>query len=131
MTITATLPAEDVSNARNMSCEKELVNRLISIAYIDGEFRQVVDARFYMGRSANSSKVYCSIWVSYPDHWTSGHGTASGYGYHKESAALDSAIESAGIKLDARIDGVGDSAMREAIEAITRACGYDTFHITQ
>ena len=53
--------------------------------------------------------------------YCSGHGKAGGYGYHKESAALQEAIESAGIKLRSPIDGAGDSAVRGAMEAINRA----------
>lgn len=71
--------------------------------------RVIVDCRMYMGKSASASAVHCSLWVQYvknaPETWsdgyasTSGSGVASGYGYHKSSAALASAISSAGIEL--------------------------------
>ncbi len=65
----------------------------------------VVDCRIYTGRSASASTVYCSLWVTRKQPWpdgntrTSGKGTATGHGYHKASAALEAAIDSAGIKL--------------------------------
>ena len=66
--------------------------------------------------------------------------SAGGYGYHKESAALDSAIKSAGIELygsnystwgdskpdykrRAHIGGCGNGSMLTALKAIARAAG--------
>ena len=50
-----------------------------------------------------------------------GSGTASGYGYHKPSAAAGEAIAKAGIKLSEPIDGRGDSSIRDAVLAIAKA----------
>lgn len=135
-----------LNNAKNFSQEKELVSRYL---VIDKKTEKVVvDCRCYMGRSSNSSQVYAAIWVnsivSLCDNaggfatYTSGRGTAGGYGYHKESAAIDDAISSAGFTLFGNasgygdkpdfkkichIDGVGESAIRSALLAITYACG--------
>lgn len=139
----ATLIKES-QNARNMEPQKERVNTVRVISRIIGTdkgLQTVCEARFYMARrSDGASPVYCSLWVS-GAQWTSGHGRASGYGYHKESAALQSAIDSAGIRLTgdnyrelpsdatdekmARIDGCGDSAMKSAMRAIAIAVGAD------
>lgn len=139
----ATLIKES-QNARNMEPQKERVNTVRVISRIlgtDKGLQTVCEARFYMARrSDGASPVYCSLWVS-GAQWTSGHGRASGYGYHKESAALQSAIDSAGIRLTgdnyrelpsdatdekmARIDGCGDSAMKSAMRAIAIAVGAD------
>ena len=139
----ATLVKES-QNARNMEPQKERVNTLRVISRIlgtDKGLQTVCEARFYMARrSDGASPVYCSLWVS-GNQWTSGHGRASGYGYHKESAALQSAIDSAGIKITgdnyrelpsdatsdamARIDGCGDSAACAAMRAIAIAVGAD------
>ena len=134
------------SNAKNYSQEKELVSRCL---VIDKKTEKVIiDCRCYMGRSSNSSQVYAAIWVnsiiSLCDDvdgfttYTSGHGTAGGYGYHKESAAIDAAISSAGFTLFGNalgygdkpdfkricnIDGVGEPAIRSALLAIAYACG--------
>jgi len=75
---------------------KETVNELKVLTVKKGDINEVITARFYMGRSAQASVVYCCLWVSGK---CSGYGTASGYGYHKESAALAAAITSAGIEL--------------------------------
>lgn len=129
-------------NARNYGGEKETVTTMQVIARNKrGELAVVTEARFYMGRSRSASNVYCSLWVHCGDVDVSGTGTAGGYGYHKESAALQSAITSAGIELygdcyardgedqdlekRAYIGGVGSEAMRSALLAIARAAGAD------
>jgi hypothetical protein len=91
---------------------------------LDGEgykntARTVVDARVYGTDTVNTA----CLWVSTESMHTSGSGKAGGYGYHRQSAALGCAIESAGFSLSSRIDGVGDDAMREALLAIARAVG--------
>jgi hypothetical protein len=127
-------------NGRNYGGEKELINAYSVVAVHKGRPVEAVTARAYMGRSRNASVVYASIWCRPADRnaaWAAGHGSAGGYGYHKESAAFDDAIMSAGIDLygdvygredkptkRASIAGVGESAMRDAFEAIARALGY-------
>jgi hypothetical protein len=111
------------SEARNMGNEKEVINRL-RVVWFNREEKRIetaVDARLYMGRSSSASTVYCSIWIHGTDQHWSGRGSAGGYGYHKASAALDGAIQSAGWELDTDIAGSGDSAMTEALLAIGRA----------
>ena len=135
-----------LSNAKNYSQEKELVNRYL---VIDKKTeRVIIDCHCYMGRSGNSSQVHASIWINSINPlcedadgfttYTSGRGVAGGGGYHRESAAIDEAISSAGFtlfgsasghdgKLDFKklchIDGVGDSAINSALLAIAYACG--------
>ena len=135
----------EARNARNMANDKETVDRLQVIARnARGELQTICDARFYMGRSRSASTVYCSLWVHNfgAEVDISGHGRAGGYGYHKTSAALQAAIDSAGIKLwgsaydgedenkggephRVYIDGCGDSAMRSALLAIAREARAD------
>lgn len=102
--------------------------------------RTIIDCRVYMGRSANSSQVYASVWINGDNYYIAGHGQAGGYGYDKASAAIASALSSAGIKLfghaylphDTKPDfkrhvdigGVGESACRMAFNAIAYALGY-------
>ena len=55
-------------------------------------------------------------------------GRATGYGYHKASAALQAAFDSAGVGITlagapASISGLGEAAMRDALEAVARAAG--------
>lgn len=143
-------------NARNYSNEKELVSHWSVIGKIKGELREVVTVKCYMGRSTNASTVYASLWVHVAGFYCSGKGSAGGYGYHKESAAVGEAIASAGIELYGKacgipqydynekrayteeeqkamlrkamkerchINGVGDSAIEDAIKAIAKAAG--------
>lgn len=128
----ATLSSERVENGRNYGDTKETIGRLQCVAYdpegmtYGDHFVTVVDARFYMGRSSQSSVIYCSVWVRARDGsrcW-SGHGSAGGGGYHKQSAALQDALGSAGIGLALEIHGRGERAMEDALRAIAEACGY-------
>lgn len=123
--MTATLPKNRVWNGRNLSVDKELVKAYSVIARNDkGEVIEAITVRYWMGHSRTASRVYCTVWL-HDGLGGAGHGTAGGYGYHRNSAALSAAIDSAGIKLSADIAGVGDSAERAALEATTRAMGYE------
>lgn len=117
---TAILPAEYVSNGHNYSGEKEMVGAWSAVVLDGGKMRDLVTVRTYMGRARGSSRVYASIWAPVG----SGHGHAGGYGYHKASAAIQAAIDSAGIKLSCAIDGVGETAIRDALIAICEAQGF-------
>jgi hypothetical protein len=112
---------ENVSNAVNYKGQKELVK---SYNVITDTLREIIIARCYMGRSASASTVYASIWIQSSGIYTSGKGKAGGYDYHKESAAIADAIESAGITLDANISGVGGGAIEDALKAIASALGF-------
>lgn len=128
---------------------KETVNTLQVVTVVKGEIKEVITARFYMGRSSSASVVYCCLWVG---GVCSGKGQAGGWGYHKESEALAEAIESASIELygtpykagtqcteshynhqtgkmeetkidykrPAHIDGCGSTAMVDALTDIAR-----------
>ena len=128
--ITATLPRTMQSNGKNLSCQKEMVSAMSAVALVGGKMREVVVARWYMARKSDgASPVYASIWTYGAGFDISGHGRATGCGYHKSSAALSAAIDSAGIVLSERISGVGDGAMRRALEAIARAIAGDDAEI--
>lgn len=138
----ATFPAEERHDgARNLSPDKETTRRDVAVAFDaqrergesyggrhrDDRMRQVIDARWYMGRSSQASTVYCSVWIRTRDGRTfTGHGSAGGYGYHKESAAFDEALTSAGVKLSDphSVHGCGDGPIRDAMEAVMKAAGY-------
>ena len=137
----AKFKSKEVMNGRNYADSKETVNQWNVYAVRKGEIENPVTARCYMGRSRQASTVYAAIWVHAHGVSVAGHGSAGGYGYHKESAAIQDALTSAGITLwgrvyhnygdgpvdyskQAHIDGVGDIAIRDALTAIARACGY-------
>ncbi len=128
--ITATLPSAARSNGKNLSPQKALVSAMSAVALINGKMREVVVARWYMARKSDgASPVYASIWTYGAGFDISGYGRATGGGYHKASAALSAAIDNAGIVLSERIDGVGDGAIRRALEAVARAIAGDAAEI--
>ena len=128
--ITATLSRAARSNGKNLSRQKEMVSAMSAVAAVNGKMREVVVARWYMARKSDGAPpVYASIWVYGAGFDISGSGRATGYGYHKASAALSSAIDSAGITLSERIDGCGDGAVRDALKAIARAIAGDSGEI--
>lgn len=112
---------------RDMYRKDELTRQISAIDPATG--REIVCARIYYPGSV----AYACLWIHGPKYGR-GTGKAGGYGYHKASAALDEAIKDAGIVLTgdvygrdkrnnrpASIGGVGNDAMREAVEAIARA----------
>ena len=124
------MPLVRHENGRNLSPQKELLSAMSAAALIDGKMREVVCARWYRARKSDgASPVYASIWVFGTGISISGYGRATGSGYHKASAALSAALDSAGIVLSERIDGVGDDAIRRALEAIARAIAGDAAQI--
>ena len=128
--ITAALPSAARSNGKNLSCQKEMISAMSAIAVLNGKMCEVVVARWYMARKSDgASPVYASIWAYDAGFGISGHGRATGYGYHKASAALSKALDSAGIVLSERIDGLGDGASQRALEAIARAIAGDAAEI--
>ena len=128
---------EQMQNARNYSGEKELINRIFVVS--KKTERVIVNAHFWMSASRNANTVYCSIWLSgergkaNEGYWSSGKGTAGGYGYHKQSAALQEAIHSAGIELygspynqqeTVNVDGVSVVQKVKDQRAYFGGCGY-------
>lgn len=116
------------SNAKNLSVDKETTHRLDVVVSTSGGLHQPISVRFYMGRSRNASTVYCSVWIHGRNYdsgpYVSGYGSAGGYGYCKSSAAFEAALTDAGVELSQPIGGHGMSAVRGALEAITRKLGY-------
>jgi hypothetical protein len=87
--------------------------------------RSPIIARIY--HTANTA--YACIWVHNEPIHISGGGKAGGYGYHKASAALQGALDDAGVQLSESINGRGEQAMRDALTATARALGLSGFHI--
>lgn len=113
------------SHAENLSGCKELVQALSLVVSTKDGPREVVVARFYMGRSNKASQVICSLWVWGKGISVSGKGSAGGYGYCKKSAAFDKACTSAGIELSSSVHGCGMGSAFEAMTAIAKAIGYN------
>ena len=123
---TLTKTRED-STTKNYRGDKELINSICAVIPYMGTMRsqKIVRADFYMSRSSSASVVYCTVWINGNGYHVSGSGRAGGHGYHKESAALNDALFNCGIDLYEDITGRGDAAMKDAIEAVVIALGFE------
>ena len=91
---------------------------LDSIIAISREDKILVTANTYISKTGKF--VYCIIWVYNDEQVGRGIGKAGGSGYHRASAALEFAIQDAGIDLDMDLGGAGHKAMLEAISSIAK-----------
>lgn len=95
---------------------------------------EILCARIYSTQARN----YACVWLKVPAAlnnkahcgegneglYLSGGGFAGGYGYHRPSAAIQSALENAGIFLSDDIGGRGEQAMIDALLEVARAAVY-------
>lgn len=86
------------------------------IAIIRDERSTPCRFRFYN----TGQTIHCIAWISGSEHYASGYGKASGYGYCKESAAMESAIIDSGIAMDQHWGGMGETKQREAAFSIAQ-----------
>ncbi len=102
--------------------ENNFTNQKTLFAIEKGELRELVMARFYV----TQGRHYCCVWVhsAKANVWISGGAFAGGYGYHRGSQALESALDDAGVKLSEAIGGRGDTAIDDALKAVGVALGY-------
>lgn len=127
------------SIAINLGDKKETIASRTLIAFEDGKFKELITARWYMGRSSSAMQVDCSVWfdsaIMEASHveWTdcSGRGKAGGGGYCKQSAAFEAAMRSAGIKCDQGIAGRGMSVVEDAMIALAKQQGFDVVHVVR
>jgi hypothetical protein len=116
--MTATIPKEEVRGINTNHRKEDHFSQQLSALVVNGDhIHEAVIARIY----CTNNRSYACLWVNGRSAWSSGSGFAGGGGYHKASAALQAAISNAGIHLDRSIDGVGQSAMEEAVRAIAEA----------
>jgi hypothetical protein len=99
--------------------EKGFYRQIAMVDSRDGSV--IVTARFYWPGRDGGGTCYACVWISGDSVWGRGGGKAGGYGYHKESAALEEALGRAGVKLSEGIGGRGDQAMFTALESLARA----------
>lgn len=91
----------------------------------DNEYsRSLFIVRFYHTQSAS----YCCVW-SYKNKPFNGSGKAGGYGYHRESQALENALKSCGIDFNESIGGKGYSQYESIFTLIANKLGYNNIYI--
>lgn len=111
------LNAKDAINSKAHRKEKNFMEEFIGLAVVDGKIKTAVNLRVYGTQARNTA----CLWV-HNEGWTtsgSGSGSAGGYGYHRPSAAVAEAFEKAGIELSVDINGRGDTAVQDAVLALT------------
>jgi len=92
-------------------------NAFYSVSLIDLDAGQEVAVmRLYYSKSG--ARNYACLWVFREPFYASGSGYAGGYGYHRPSAAAQTAFRKAGITLAEPIDGLGDTAIEDAMRAL-------------
>lgn len=113
------------------------------IATRKGELCEVITVRTYFNEKGSGMQpVRACVWIkpATDTAWPSGRGSASGCGYHKESAAIAEAVSHAGVRLFGSLHNyraepvdmkkpidfgcTGSSGYAEVFKAIARAAGY-------
>lgn len=106
-------------NAKAHRKEKHFDGSYMVIDMTTGNVK--VDLRLYSTQSTD----YACVWI-FQGELASGSGKAGGYGYHRASAAVWAALDSAGI----RFSGLSGSGMIvEALEMLAAKLGLDNFKI--
>lgn len=119
--IIKTANAENISNqALNARDKQALIHQTTVLAIADGAIKELAECRLYMSNSRNASRITAILWA-YGNNYACGSGHADGYGYHKQSAAVESAINAAGFELSEHIGGRGEQAMIEGLKAVALA----------
>ena len=125
----ALLPETPVHNGRSRPTASEKTDMYAVVALKGGTiYGPMVRVLCWIDREMHAATHYATIWVDSGKDNCSGFGYAHGYGYNRAPAAIDMAIQSAGIKLD-QSDHIGlldEEDVEAALSAIARAAGYDT-----
>lgn len=115
-------PAQDMLRAYRDREEKHFYTGYKVVTIVNDEMETLIDAR--LGATENCH--YSSIWLNtkytdYDYYIQYGNACASakagGWGYHRASAALDSAFHRAGMRFNVGCNGMGESAMRDCLLA--------------
>lgn len=103
--------------------------RQLSLIDLDAG-HELVTVRFY----GNGSRHYCCVWTSSRNgklDYARGSAWAGGYGYHKDSDAMEQALKVAGFNFAEHFGGTGETGEEAALEAIARFVGAERFLIVR
>nr|DAT93740.1 MAG TPA: hypothetical protein [Caudoviricetes sp.] len=116
------VPAQDMPVSYRERQEKHFYAGYKIVTIVNDKMETLIDARL----GATDNCHYASIWLNtkytnYDYHNQYGDarsaGKAGGWGYHRASAALDSAFRRAGMRFSVGCNGMGESAMRNCLLA--------------
>lgn len=86
----------------------------------------LLTVRLYTDKKGGN--VYALLWVKcWNADYRQGYGRAGGYGYHKGSAAIEYALDAAGIKLSEHVGGRGWEACKDAFTAVCKDYVYKKY----
>lgn len=103
-------------NAKAHRKENNFQEEYNIVSFEGGEFKQPVTLRIY----GTAAKNYACVWCNDERlNYSTGSGSAGGYGYHRPSAAADEALRKAGFSFDP-IDGRGTSAIFTILQSIAK-----------
>lgn len=116
------VPAQDMPASYRERQEKHFYMGYKVVCIVNDEMIELVDVRL----GATDNCHYASVWLNVRyydnDYYNTcgsarGAGKAGGYGYHRASAALDSALRRAGMHFSVGCSCMGESAMRDCLLA--------------
>nr|DAH10724.1 MAG TPA: hypothetical protein [Caudoviricetes sp.] len=114
------VPAQDMPASYRERQEKHFYAGYKIVTIVDDKMETLIDARL----GATDNCHYASIWLNtkYTDYdYYNKYGDArasakaGGYGYHRASAALESAFARAGMRFSVGCSCMGESAMRNCL----------------
>lgn len=134
MTATQTIDISGLRNGLKISHRKENAGLHRSYQVLDlvkrhdsHEAFPVITVRTYWP----SSVCYACVWIISDGMYFNGSGRAGGHGYCKESAAIDSAFRSAGVKYDIDMHGSGLDVVRVFLAGLAKTIGLTDFVIVE
>ena len=91
--------------------------------------KAVIDCRIYTGLRSYSTRIIAAVWIHdrKNNRFAHGVGIDRGYGYHRGSQAIESALIEMGIELDRGIGGYGYDECVKAFHALMREMGYPSY----
>lgn len=98
------------------------------ITFKNNEFEEIVDLKIY----STKATTFACVWVRNEYNIkASGSGKSTGYAYHRESHAIELALNSAGLKFKESISGRGKSSIETFLNAIARYFNLENFTIIE
>ena len=114
----------DAINGRVHRKESHFKCELTIVAISGNHFVAPITLRTY-GKPGGTK--YACLWINDKKYNATGSASSNGYGYDKESAACQGAINKAGIELAIPVEARGMEEVKDALRAIAAYMGYSKF----